>query len=173
VIGHQSLVIHRETGSTPSMPSHRSLRIAEAIREVVSSAILFEVADPRVHSVTVLRVEVTADLRNATVYVSIMGNETERRQTYRGLIHAAGFLQARVAARLQTRFTPILSFKHDESVKKSMEVSRLIDQALASDQRPAKSLGEPVPSPTSTTGVPVASSVSFDHAGEDTVPENT
>jgi hypothetical protein len=52
-------------------------------------------------------------------------------------------------------------------------VSRLIDQALASDQRPATSLGEPVPSPTSTTGVPVASSVSFDHAGEDTVPENT
>jgi ribosome-binding factor A len=155
------------------MPSYRSLRIAEAIREVVSSAILFEVADPRVHSVTVLRVEVTADLRNATVYVSIMGNETERRQTYRGLIHAAGFLQARVAARLQTRFTPILSFKHDESVKKSMEVSRLIDQALASDQRPATSLGEPVPSPTSTTGVPVASSVSFDHAGEDAVPENT
>ncbi len=64
------------------MPSHRSLRMAEAIREVVSSAILFEVADPRVHSVTVLRVEVTADLRNATVYVSIMGNETERKQTF-------------------------------------------------------------------------------------------
>jgi ribosome-binding factor A len=145
--------------------------MAEAIREVVSSAILFEVADPRVHSVTVLRVEVTSDLRNATVYVSIMGNEAERRQTYRGLVHATGFLQARVAARLQTRFTPILSFKHDESVKKSIEVSRLIEQALASDQRPATSPGEPASSAT-TTGVPVASSVSVDHAGEDAVPEN-
>jgi ribosome-binding factor A len=154
------------------MPSHRSLRMAEAIREVVSSAILFEVADPRVHSVTVLRVEVTADLRNATVYVSIMGNEAERKQTFRGLIHATGFLQARVAARLQTRFTPILSFKHDESVKKSIEVSRLIDEALASDQRPVTSLGEPEPSST-TTGVPVASAVSLDHGGEDAVPENS
>jgi ribosome-binding factor A len=146
--------------------------MAEAIREVISSAILFEVADPRVHSVTVLRVEVTADLRNATVYVSIMGNEAERKQTFRGLIHATGFLQARVAARLQTRFTPILSFKHDESVKKSIEVSRLIDEALASDQRPATSLGEPLPS-SMTTGVSVASAVSLDHAGGDAVPENS
>lgn len=146
--------------------------MAEAIREVVSSAILFEVADPRIHSVTVLRVEVTADLRNATVYVTIMGNEAERKQTFRGLIHATGFLQARVAARLQTRFTPILSFKHDESVKKSLEVSRLIDEALASDQRPATSLSEPVLSAT-TTGLPVASAVSLDHAGEEAVPENS
>jgi ribosome-binding factor A len=146
--------------------------MAEAIREVVSSAILFDVADPRVHSVTVLRVEVTADLRNAAVYVSIMGNEAERKQTFRGLIHATGFLQARVAARLQTRFAPILSFKHDESVKKSLEVSRLIDEALASDQRPAASLGGPDPSST-TTAVPAASAVSLDHGGEGAVPENS
>ena len=152
--------------------------MAEAIfAMVVSSAILFEVADPRVHSVTVLRVEVTADLRNATVYVSIMRctkPSQESWSTIEGLIHATGFLQARVAARLgRTRFTPILSFKHDESVKKSIEVSRLIDQALASDQRPATSLSEPVPSGTTTTGVPGASSVSLDHAGEDAVPENS
>jgi ribosome-binding factor A len=146
--------------------------MAEAIREVVSSAILFEVADPRIHSVTVLRVEVAADLRTAAVYVSIMGNEAERKQTFRGLVHATGFLQARVAARLQTRFTPVLSFKHDESVKKSIEVSRLIDEALASDQRPATSLGEPVPS-RAATGVPVASAISLDHAGENAVPENS
>ena len=50
------------------MPSHRPERIAEAIREVVSTAILFEVADPRIRGVTVLRAEVTGDLRNATVY---------------------------------------------------------------------------------------------------------
>jgi ribosome-binding factor A len=146
--------------------------MAEAIREVVSSAILFEVADPRVHSVTVLRVEVTADLRNAAVYVSIMGNEAERKQTFRGLIHATGFLQARVAARLQTRFTPILSFKHDESIKKSLEVSRRIDEALASDRRPVTSLGDPVP-PSTATGGPVASAVSLDHGGEDVVPKNS
>ncbi|MBV8317530.1 MAG: 30S ribosome-binding factor RbfA [Planctomycetaceae bacterium] len=118
------------------MPSHRSLRIAEAIREVVSSAILFEVADPRVRSVTVLRVEVPGDLRSATIYVSIMGSEAEQKLAMRGLQHAAGFLQARVAARLQTRFTPVLTFKRDDSVKKSIEISRLIDTAIASDRHP-------------------------------------
>ena len=58
------------------MPSHRSLRVAEAIREVVSSAILFEVSDPRVTGITVLRSEVSSDLRNATVFVSIMGTDS-------------------------------------------------------------------------------------------------
>jgi ribosome-binding factor A len=118
------------------MPSHRSLRMAEAIREVVSSAILFEVADPRVQSVTVLSVELSRDLHNATIFVSIMGTPSEQARTMAGLKHATGFFQSRVAARLQTRFTPTLNFKLDQSIKKSIEISRLIDDALASDRRP-------------------------------------
>jgi ribosome-binding factor A len=131
------------------MPSHRSLRVAEAIREVVSSAILFEAADPRIRAVTVLGVEVTGDLRSATIAVSVMGTELEQDRAMQGLKHAAGFLQSRVAARLQTRFTPILSFKRDDSVKKSIEMSRLIDEALATD-RPAPeavTATAPVPPP--------------------------
>lgn len=116
------------------MPSHRVERIAEAIREVVSSAILFELADPRVQGVTVLRAEVTGDLRNATVFVSLMGTDAQQKLALRGLRHAGGFLQAKVAARLQTRFTPVLTFKVDEGVKKSIEISRLIDEAIASDR---------------------------------------
>lgn len=125
------------------MPSHRTLRVAQAIREVVASAILFEVSDPRVRGVTVLGVEVTGDLRNATVFVSVMGTESEQTLSLRGLQHAAGFLQARVAARLQTRFTPILAFKRDEGVKKSIEISRLIDEAIASDRKPGATPAPP------------------------------
>src|SRR3954451_6592430 len=98
------------------MPSHRSLRMAEAIREVVASAILFEMADPRIRAVTVLGVELTGDLRNATVSVSIMGSESEQQQVMKALQHGAGFLQSRVAARLQTRFTPVLTFQRDDSI---------------------------------------------------------
>jgi ribosome-binding factor A len=116
------------------MPSHRILRMAEAIREVVSTAILFEVADPRIRSVTVLRVEVGGDLRNATVHVSVMGSESEQKSALQGLKSASGFIQTRVAARLQTRFTPVLTFKRDDSVKKSIAISRLIDDALAADR---------------------------------------
>src|SRR5262245_56879256 len=117
------------------MPSHRSLRIAEAIREVVSTAILFEVADPRVKAVTVLGVDVSGDQRNATVHVSVMGTAGEQELALSGLKHAAGFLQSRFAARLQMRFTPILAFKKDDSVKKSIEISRLIDSAIAADSK--------------------------------------
>jgi ribosome-binding factor A len=117
------------------MPTHRSLRMAEAIRELVATAILFEVADPRVRAVTVLRAEVSGDLRQAKVYVSIMGTEPEQQRALEGLNHAAGFLQSRVAARLQTRFTPVLSFKLDDSVKKAVELGRLIDEAVASDRK--------------------------------------
>src|SRR5262249_9614614 len=120
-----------------SMPSHRSLRMAEAIREVVATAILFEVADPRIRSVTVLGVAVSADLRHAEVHVSVMGTEVEQKRALEGLRHAAGFLQSRVAARLQARFTPILSFVLDDSVKKSIELGRLIDEAIASEREGA------------------------------------
>ncbi len=116
------------------MPSHRSLRMAEAIREVVSSAILFEVSDPRVTGITVLRSEVTSDLRNATVFVSIMGTDQEQTLAMKGLQSAAGFLQAKVAARLQTRSTPHLTFKRDVGIKRSIEMSKLIDDALALDR---------------------------------------
>lgn len=116
------------------MPSHRVERIAEAIREVVSTAVLFEVADPRVKGVTVLRAEVTGDFRNAAVFVTIMGSESEQRLALRGLQHARGFLQAKVAARLQTRFTPTLTFKVDEGVKRSIAISRLIDDVIADSE---------------------------------------
>ncbi|OJW05639.1 MAG: ribosome-binding factor A [Planctomycetales bacterium 71-10] len=124
------------------MPSHRSLRIAEAIREVVASAVLFEVSDPRVRGVTVLRVEVGHDLRNATVYVTVMGSPGERSTAMKGLRSATGFLQSKVAARLQIRFVPILTFKLDEGVKKSVEMGRLIEEAVASDRKPDPAEGD-------------------------------
>lgn len=143
------------------MSTHRNLRMAEAIREVVATAILFEVADPRVRSVTVLSVDVSSDLRNATVNVTIMGNETQRKVTYRGLVHATGFLQARVAARLQTRFTPVLKFKLDDGVKRSVELARMIDAAVASDRKPENSLSEPIGAETAAS---IVSPSTHEHA---------
>jgi ribosome-binding factor A len=109
--------------------------VAEAIREVVSSAILFELRDPRVQGVTVLRAEVTGDLRHAKVFVSLMGDAKQQKLTINGLNHARGFIQSKVADRLQTRWTPVLQFVVDESVKKSIEISRLIEQAMATSPK--------------------------------------
>lgn len=112
------------------MKTHRLARVAEAIREVASETILFELADPRVKRVTVTRAEVSGDLQHAKVYVSIMGTPQEQKLTMHGLRHATGFVQAKLAKRLQIRFTPALSFVLDEGVKKSIEMTRLINEAL-------------------------------------------
>src|SRR5947208_6594973 len=113
------------------MKAHRIARVAEIIREVASQTILFELRDPRVKGVTVTRTEVSGDLQHAKVYVSVMGSPQEQELCLRGLRHAAGFIQSKVASRLQTRFTPVINFILDQGVKKSIELTRLINEALA------------------------------------------
>jgi ribosome-binding factor A len=112
------------------MKTFRPARVAEAIREVASETILYELRDPRVKLVTVTRAEVSGDLQHAKVYVSIMGTEKEQQLTLRGLTHAAGFVQSKLAKRLQTRFTPVITFVLDKGVKNSIEITRLINEAL-------------------------------------------
>ena len=113
------------------MKAHRLARVAEVIREVASETILFELRDPRVKGVTVTRTEVSGDLQHAKVYVSVMGTPSEEQLCMHGLRHAAGFIQSKLAGRLKTRFTPVITFVLDLGVKKSIEVSRLINEALA------------------------------------------
>lgn len=113
------------------MSSHRNLRVAEAIREVVANAILFEVHDPRVRGVTVLAAEVSPDLRNAKVFVTVTGDARDERRVMQGLLSARGFLQAKVAARLQTKVTPELRFEIDNSAKRTIELLKLIETAVS------------------------------------------
>lgn len=113
------------------MKTHRMARVAEAVREVASETILYELRDPRVKLVTVTRAEVSGDLQHAKVFVSIMGTEKEQQLTLRGLKHAAGFVQSKLARRLQTRFTPVIVFVLDQGVKRSIEITRLINEALS------------------------------------------
>jgi ribosome-binding factor A len=115
------------------MMSRRVLKAAEAVREVVSMAILTELKDPRVRDVTVTRVEMSGDMRQAKVYVSVMGDEGHQRLTIQGLKSSAGFLQSRVSERIDTRYTPRLQFILDEGVKKSIEVARILSAVLPRD----------------------------------------
>src|SRR4051812_37845467 len=114
------------------MSSRRSAKVAEAVREQVSTSILMELKDPRVKNVTVTQVEMSPDLRSAKIHVSIMGDEKSQRLTLRGLESARGFLQAKIAERVQTRYTPILRFQLDPGVKRSIEASRLLREVLPS-----------------------------------------
>lgn len=113
------------------MKAHRAARVAEMIREVASETILFELRDPRVKGVTVTRAEVSGDLQHAKVYVSVMGTEKDQDLCMHGLKHAAGYVQSKVGTRLKTRFTPAIKFILDDGVKKSIAMTRLINEALA------------------------------------------
>jgi ribosome-binding factor A len=119
------------------MTSRRVLKVAEAVREVVSMAILTELRDPRVRDVTVTYVEVSPDLRQAKIHVSVMGDPTRQQLSLRGLQHAAGFLQQKVAQRIDTRYTPKLKFILDQGVKHSIEVNQLLSQLLPHDDAPS------------------------------------
>jgi len=129
------------------MSSRRALKAAEAIREVVSMAILVDIKDPRVQDVTVTRVEMASDMRSAKIYVSVMGDEKKQTLSLRGLESSAGFLQSKVAKRIDTRYTPRLSFVVDQGVKKSLEVLRILKEVLpkepASDDSAAEAESAP------------------------------
>jgi ribosome-binding factor A len=144
------------------MTARRLLKAGEAIREVVSMAILTELRDPRVKNVTVLGVEVAPDMREAKVVVSIMGNKTQQSTSLRGLQNSAGFLQSKISERIDTRYIPKLTFVLDDGVKKSMAVSQILEQIKAereasqhpiSDQEAGANAGsaadEPVDDPPS------------------------
>ncbi len=113
------------------MTARRLLKAGEAIREVVSMAILTELRDPRVKNVTVLGVEVAPDMREAKVIISIMGNKTQQSTSLKGLQNSAGFLQSRIADRIDTRYTPRLTFVLDDGIKKSIAVNQILEQIAA------------------------------------------
>jgi ribosome-binding factor A len=112
--------------------SERLRRVDEAVKEVLSEGI-GELKDPRIGFVTVTGVRTSPDLRQARVFVSVLGSERKREQTLAGLAAAHGVLQARVAKELRLKRTPQLAFEYDPSVERGVRMTQLIDE-LAGDQ---------------------------------------
>ena len=119
------------------MSSRRVLKAAEAIREVVGMAILADLKDPRIQHVTVTHVEVSPDMRQAKVYVSVMGDEKAQQLSLHGLQSSAGYLQQKIAKRIDTRYTPRIIFELDMGVKKSIAIARLLDEVLPEEPESA------------------------------------
>ena len=112
------------------MASRRTLKAAEAIREVVSMAILTDLRDPRVQDVTVTHVEVSPDMRQAKVHVSVMGDDAKQKLCLHGLRSSAGYLQSKVAQRIDTRYTPQIQFEIDLGVKNSIAIAKILNEVL-------------------------------------------
>lgn len=109
------------------MPSGRMRRVNEALREVLSARLTEGLKDPRIGFVTVTAVDASPDLRQARVYVSVLGDEEDREQTLEGLRSSHGYLQAGIAKEMRIKHTPTLEFVHDESIDHGFRISEILE----------------------------------------------
>lgn len=110
--------------------SHRSTRVAEAIKEEVGSILLYRMKDSRVPSerVSVTNVEVSGDLRHATIFISVLGDEDVQQEALAGLISAQGFVRSEIGKSIKLRSTPEVHFKLDHSLEHGANILALINK---------------------------------------------
>ncbi len=120
------------------MPSDRMRRVDEAVRQVLTDAVAQDLQDPRIGFVTMTSVKTTSDLRQARVYVSVLGDETQRADTLAGLRSAHGALQRRLARELRMKRTPTLEFLYDDTTDRAMRVEELLDRTAGDGRSEAE-----------------------------------
>jgi ribosome-binding factor A len=128
--------------------SRRTERVNDLIRDELSDLLLREVRDPRLGVLmSITRVEVTPDLMNARVYVSIMGTPSEQAEATRALNAAASFFHRELKQRLQIRRVPFLVFRLDTSIAEGAGVLAIMDEVARRDREaPPPDIGAPPPS---------------------------
>lgn len=116
--------------------SRRPKRVGDLLRAQLAQVILREVSDPRVQMTTVSEVDVSPDLRQARVKISVIGNDEERRASLEALSHARGFLRSRLAkGELRSlRVIPDLHFELDRGPEYSQMISDLLENLDDNDQ---------------------------------------
>lgn len=103
-------------------------KLQELIKQETSKMLLYDIKDPRIGFVTVTDVEMTGDLREAKIYVSIMGNDEQIKDTMDGLKSALGFVRREIGKRIRLRFTPEISFAPDKSLDYSEHIQKILLQ---------------------------------------------
>lgn len=112
--------------------SIKNTRINGEVKRELSNLISREIKDPRIHPMTsVVAVEVAPDLKTAKVYISVMGDEEAKKETYQGLKSAASFIRGQLAKNLNLRNTPELTFIMDNSIEYGVNMTKLIDEVNA------------------------------------------
>ncbi len=115
--------------------SIKNIRINEEVRRELSSIIQREIKDPRIHMMTsVTGVQVAPDLKTCKVYISVLGNDEDRKNTIAGLRSAEGYIRRMLAKNLNLRNTPELTFIADTSIEYGVNMSRKIDDLEYSEE---------------------------------------
>ena len=119
------------------MPTRRQEKVARVVKEAVSDAIANHLNDPRIEGfVSVTRVDITANLRGAEVYLSIFGkDDASQNKTYAAITHAKSRIQSLLAGKLRCKFCPVLRFQRDDKFKKTLEIMKLIDETTSEREK--------------------------------------
>ncbi|MCH8989277.1 MAG: 30S ribosome-binding factor RbfA [Chloroflexi bacterium] len=114
--------------------SRRTDRVNEQLREEISTLLARQIKDPRLNGViSITRVVTSGDLRSATVYISVMGNQETKQTALNGIQSAASFLRRELRDRINMRHTPFMTYKLDESLEEADQVLRLMNQVRTDD----------------------------------------
>jgi ribosome-binding factor A len=115
--------------------NERMDRISEEVRKELSSIIQNDIKDPRLPKiVSILNVAITKDMKFAKVYVSVLGNEEDKKNALAALKSAAGFVRRELGHRVKIRNTPELHFVIDSSIEHGMYITKLIDETIKHDE---------------------------------------
>lgn len=119
------------------MSSRRQKQINQTIRRELSDLLARHVSDPRIGGIiSITEVDISPDLRQAKVYISVMGSDQEKAEVFEGLECASDFLRHELGERIRIRYIPKLIFKRDDSLEKAEHLFQLINQT-ASENPPA------------------------------------
>jgi len=116
--------------------SQRAQRVGEQIQRELAQMLRDEVKDPRVGRITITAVEVSPDLSHAKVFVTDLAGSEHAGEAVRALARTAGFLRSELAHRIRLYSVPQLHFAYDDSIESGIRLSKLIDEAVASDHKP-------------------------------------
>ena len=116
------------------MSQLRVEKVQELMKQEISQIVQRELKDPRIGFVTVTSVECTGDLREAKIYVSIMGSEQQVKDSWTGLNRGLGFIRREIGKRIRLRFTPELTFELDKSLDYSAHIQELLLKIKAPEE---------------------------------------
>jgi ribosome-binding factor A len=119
----------------------RTERVSDQIRMEIADILMRRVKDPRVGFVTVTAVDVTVDLKQAWVYVTVLQRGAQEAETLEALSRAEGFIRGELGRRLKLRYVPVLTFVKDTSVDRVTRIMNLLDQV---NPRQAESSGDKI-----------------------------
>ncbi|MCX6369318.1 MAG: 30S ribosome-binding factor RbfA [Armatimonadetes bacterium] len=121
------------------MPTLRQARVAEMIKRDLSEILSKDVGDPRVALVSVTDVEVAQDFSIAKVFISVMGDEEEKKGAMKALRNGAGFIRGRLGSMLELRTVPMLVFRFDEGIERGVRMFEVLreEKAFAASLQPA------------------------------------